>query len=83
MDQELRTLLLIVLGVAIGVPIILCVICVVFLYRQEPPRLPREIAPGLTPADIFLLAWPDLRIRNLAGYERLGDAYDISGIKDA
>ena len=50
MNQELRTLLLIILGVAIGLLVILGVACAVFLCQQESPRRPERIAPGLTPA---------------------------------
>ncbi len=75
---------LIILGVAIWVLIILCIALVVCLYRQDSLRRPEKIALGLMPADTFLLAWPDLRIRNLAGCKHPANVYgDVLGVKDA
>ncbi|MBM4430432.1 MAG: DUF3352 domain-containing protein, partial [Chloroflexi bacterium] len=84
MNEKSRMLLPIVLGIAIGVLLLLCVVCAVILGRQFLPLLgPKQVAPRLMPADSFFFASVNPDIQHLAGYKHLADVYgDISEVKD-
>ena len=84
MNKKSGTLLAIVLGVAIGFLVILCVVFAVILARQYLPLLwPKQVAPKLMPADTFFFTSVNPDIQDLAGYKHLADVYGgIPEVKD-
>ncbi len=84
MNEKSRTLLPIILGMAIGVLVLLCVVFAVILGRQYLPLLwPKQVAPKLMPADTVFFASVNPDVQDLAGYKHLADVYsDISEVKE-